>query len=68
MYNTYDVHFYASYALAMNWPELQVVLQYDMNDFIPMEIKERRTTLFNGEKAEQKSKNTVPHDAGDPCK
>ena len=30
MYNTYDVHFYASYALIMNWPKLQLSLQYDM--------------------------------------
>ena len=30
MYNTYDVHFYASYALIMNWPKLHLSLQYDM--------------------------------------
>ncbi|KAG1650766.1 Non-lysosomal glucosylceramidase [Nymphon striatum] len=29
MYNTYDVHFYASFALAMLWPNLQLSLQYD---------------------------------------
>ena len=29
MYNTYDVHFYASFALIMLWPELQLSLQYD---------------------------------------
>ena len=27
MYNTYDVHFYASFALVQNWPELQLSLQ-----------------------------------------
>lgn len=30
MYNTYDVHFYASFALTMLWPNLQLSLQYDM--------------------------------------
>ncbi len=27
MVNTYDVHFYASWALAMNWPKLELALQ-----------------------------------------
>ena len=30
MYNTYDVHFYASWALAMLWPKLQLSVQYDI--------------------------------------
>lgn len=30
MYNTYDVHFYASFALVMLWPKLELSLQYDM--------------------------------------
>ncbi|KAM3910339.1 non-lysosomal glucosylceramidase, partial [Leptodactylus fuscus] len=30
MYNTYDVHFYASFALIMLWPQLEISLQYDM--------------------------------------
>lgn len=30
MYNTYDVHFYASFALAMLWPKLELSLQYDV--------------------------------------
>lgn len=30
MYNTYDVHFYASFALIMLWPKLELSLQYDM--------------------------------------
>ena len=30
MYNTYDVHFYASFALALLWPKLQLSLQYDI--------------------------------------
>lgn len=30
MFNTYDVHFYASFALVKLWPKLQLSLQYDM--------------------------------------
>ena len=30
MYNTYDVHFYASFALLMLWPQLQLSIQYDI--------------------------------------
>lgn len=33
MYNTYDVHFYASFALVMLWPKLELSLQYDMGNF-----------------------------------
>lgn len=29
MYNTYDVHFYASFALLMLWPQLELSLQGD---------------------------------------
>jgi hypothetical protein len=27
MVNTYDVHFYASWAIAMNWPKLEMAIQ-----------------------------------------
>lgn len=37
MYNTYDVHFYASWALAMLWPQLQISLQYDIGKFNVLE-------------------------------
>lgn len=36
MYNTYDVHFYASFALAMLWPKLQLSLQYDIGTYLPV--------------------------------
>lgn len=66
MYNTYDVHFYASFALAMNWPFLQIVAQYDVRDTIFMEISDKITTLADGVCAERKVKNSVAHDLGDP--
>ncbi|KAG7252381.1 hypothetical protein CRUP_006422, partial [Coryphaenoides rupestris] len=34
MYNTYDVHFYASFALIMLWPKLALSLQYDIGVFL----------------------------------
>lgn len=66
MYNTYDVHFYASYALAMNWPHLQLSLQYDMRDAIFMEIPLKVKMLYDGKVVERKVKDSVPHDFGDP--
>ncbi|KAG4076220.1 hypothetical protein HA402_014769 [Bradysia odoriphaga] len=66
MYNTYDVHFYASHALASLWPNLQVSLQYDFKDSIYTEITESRKNLYDGKYTSRKVKNSVPHDLGDP--
>lgn len=33
MLNTYDVHFYASFALAQLWPNLEHVLQAEISTF-----------------------------------
>lgn len=66
MYNTYDVHFYSSHALANLWPNLQVSLQYDFRDSIGREIPELRKMLCEGKMAERKRKNCIPHDLGDP--
>lgn len=35
MYNTYDVHYYASFALIMLWPKLALSLQYDIGEYKP---------------------------------
>lgn len=67
MYNTYDVHFYASHALANLFPNLQVSLQYDYKDSIDMEIPEMRKHLYDGKSSARKVKNSVPHDLGDPA-
>lgn len=32
MYNTYDVHFYASFALILLWPKLALSVQYDIGE------------------------------------
>ncbi|XP_076260376.1 non-lysosomal glucosylceramidase [Rhynchophorus ferrugineus] len=66
MYNSYDVHFYASHALSKNWPHLQRSLQYDLRDFVSVELPQKFEQIYNGEVVERKKPNTVPHDAGDP--
>lgn len=66
MYNTYDVHFYASHALASLWPNLQVSLQYDFMDSIYTEINDTRKHLYDGKTTARKVIHTIPHDLGDP--
>ncbi|XP_072378819.1 non-lysosomal glucosylceramidase [Diabrotica undecimpunctata] len=66
MYNSYDVHFYASHALHKNWPMLQKCLQYDLRDFISLEINDPLKVLYDGHIVERKYPNSVPHDAGSP--
>lgn len=66
MYNTYDVHFYASCSLISLWPKLQLSLQYDFCDAIGTEDKTRTWFLYNGKHGYRKVKDTVPHDLGDP--
>ncbi len=66
MYNTYDVHFYASFALLQLWPKLQQSFQYDFADNIKREINIETRYLFNGKTGLQKNRNCMPHDIGDP--
>ncbi|XP_031762709.1 LOW QUALITY PROTEIN: non-lysosomal glucosylceramidase [Xenopus tropicalis] len=66
MYNTYDVHFYASFALIMLWPQLEISLQYDMAASVLQEDPELRKYLMSGTVAPVKSRSVVPHDVGDP--
>uniref|UniRef100_A0A9L0RIH8 Non-lysosomal glucosylceramidase n=1 Tax=Equus caballus TaxID=9796 RepID=A0A9L0RIH8_HORSE len=66
MYNTYDVHFYASFALIMLWPKLELSLQYDMALATLGEDLTRRRYLMSGVMAPVKKRNVIPHDIGDP--
>ena len=66
MYNTYDVHFNASFALLQLWPKLQLSLQYEFADTIPQETENMVRFLYDGKVGKQKSKNSLPHDIGDP--
>uniref|UniRef100_A0A8C4WTX8 Non-lysosomal glucosylceramidase n=1 Tax=Eptatretus burgeri TaxID=7764 RepID=A0A8C4WTX8_EPTBU len=66
MYNTYDVHFYASFALIMLWPKLQLSLQYEIAATIMQEDDNQRVHLMDGSRGSVKTRNVVPHDVGDP--
>ncbi|XP_050440390.1 non-lysosomal glucosylceramidase isoform X2 [Adelges cooleyi] len=66
MYNTYDVHFYASFALATLWPKLQACIQYKFRDTIDVSLQITRKHLFHGTSGLRKYKYSVPHDLGDP--
>ncbi|CAG7829246.1 unnamed protein product [Allacma fusca] len=66
MYNTYDVHFYASFALIHLWPKLQLSLQYDIADAVRYKDESTRIHLFDGCRSARKIANSVVHDIGDP--
>jgi non-lysosomal glucosylceramidase len=66
MYNTYDVHFYASFALAMLWPELELSLQRDFAHALKMRDDEVVTYFFSGQKGARKVPDVIPHDLGSP--
>lgn len=65
-YNTYDVHFYASWALAMLFPQLELSLQRDFAHSVAFEDASLITGWANGKKFPQKVKGCLPHDLGDP--
>ncbi len=64
MFNTYDVHFYASFALAMNWPLLELSLQRDFAQATLEEYPDVVQMLFNGKPGRRKIRGMVPHDLG----
>ena len=66
MYNTYDVHYYASWALIDLFPGLQISLQLDMLDWSDREDNEIVTELYGGKRNLRKVAFAVPHDLGDP--
>ncbi|KAK3097227.1 hypothetical protein FSP39_007733 [Pinctada imbricata] len=66
MYNTYDVHHYASFSLMLLWPKIQLSLQYDIATAIRAEDTTNITFLMDGIRGNRKTKNSVPHDVGDP--
>jgi non-lysosomal glucosylceramidase len=65
-YNTYDVHFYASFALAMNWPEIELALQRDMGRATMLELPQLIQETYQGKWVPRKVRGAVPHDVGLP--
>ena len=66
MYNTYDVHFYANFALLQLWPKLHLSLQYDFAEMIRSENRTLCKFLYKGDVGITKTKDCIPHDIGDP--
>ncbi len=56
MYNTYDVHFYASFALIMLWPQLELSLQRDIASAVSKEDATVRRMMGEGYLCERKVK------------
>ncbi|XP_060068872.1 non-lysosomal glucosylceramidase-like [Ylistrum balloti] len=66
MYNTYDVHHYASFSLIMLWPKIQLSLQYDIAKAVMSEDATPIQFCMEGMRGIKKKGNSVPHDIGDP--
>lgn len=56
MYNTYDVHFTAAFALLKLWPQLELSLQRDFAKAVSMEDLEIRRMMGEGTYCERKAK------------
>lgn len=66
MFNTYDVHFYASFALIQLFPKLELSIQRDFAQTVLNEDSELRTYYGSNTTALRKPKGSVPHDLGSP--
>uniref|UniRef100_A0A914WLT6 Glucosylceramidase n=1 Tax=Plectus sambesii TaxID=2011161 RepID=A0A914WLT6_9BILA len=66
MINTYDVHFYASFALLSNWPQLQHSLQADFTDQVLHTDNRDMVSLSENKHTVVKTYGCLPHDMGHP--
>ncbi|CAD6199979.1 unnamed protein product [Caenorhabditis auriculariae] len=66
MMNTYDVHFYACWALLKNWPNIEISLQLDFADQICRVDSTKMMSMVEGESSQTKKFSRVPHDLGHP--
>ncbi|KAH9322345.1 hypothetical protein KI387_016984, partial [Taxus chinensis] len=64
MWNTYDVHFYASFALLMLFPKLELSIQRDFAAAVLTHDSEKVKFLFKGDWGVRKVLGAVPHDLG----
>ncbi|GMY07917.1 non-lysosomal glucosylceramidase-like [Fagus crenata] len=64
MYNTYDVHFYSSFALLMLFPKLELSIQRDFAAAVMMHDPERMKIMNDGMWVPRKVLGSVPHDIG----
>ncbi|CAK7357173.1 unnamed protein product [Dovyalis caffra] len=64
MWNTYDVHFYASFALIMLFPKLQLSIQRDFAAAVMMHDPSKMHLLQDGQCVPRKVLGAIPHDIG----
>ncbi|XP_073138947.1 uncharacterized protein [Henckelia pumila] len=64
MYNTCDVHFYASFALTMLFPDLELSIQRDFAAAVMMHDPSKMGLLQDGTIVQRKVLGAVPHDIG----
>ncbi|WVZ12129.1 hypothetical protein V8G54_016659 [Vigna mungo] len=64
MWNTYDVHFYASFSLVMLFPKLELSIQRDFAAAVLMHDPSKMKLLVDGQWVPRKVLGAVPHDIG----
>lgn len=64
MWNTYDVHFYSSFALVMLFPKLELSIQRDFAAAVMMHDPCKIKVLSDGKWVPRKVLGAVPHDIG----
>jgi non-lysosomal glucosylceramidase len=65
-YNTLDVNFYASWALLLLWPDLDVSAVRDFAATVDLDDPEIVTIGWKGTPAQRKRRGAMPHDLGGP--
>ncbi len=65
-YNTFDVDFYASFALLELWPEIEMQIMRDFAATVPQEDTSTYTVGYSGDEVQRKVAGAVPHDMGGP--
>ncbi|KAF6159699.1 hypothetical protein GIB67_029957 [Kingdonia uniflora] len=64
MWNTYDVHFYASFALIMLFPKLELSISRDFVAAVMMHDPHKMQILSSGNRVARNVLGAVPHDLG----
>ncbi|KAG8392006.1 hypothetical protein BUALT_Bualt01G0246700 [Buddleja alternifolia] len=64
MWNTYDVHFYSSFALLMLFPKLELNIQRDFAMAVMMHDPHKMKVMSDGTWVPRKVLGAVPHDIG----
>ncbi|CAL1363890.1 unnamed protein product [Linum trigynum] len=64
MYNTYDVHFYSSFAILMLFPKLELNFQRDFAAAVMMHDPTKMQIMSDGKLVPKKMLGAVPHDIG----